>query len=172
MRDRIEKRLLQFLRLMGNLCGAAFFQRPLFVHKEGELRSKGVEQFALFHRWRICETHGQHTFGAVAGDKRDVQCVGIRQCLGRSSGALFFLKRPDGDAFIFARWRERAGRMTGKAALVAQPNRRISFESFFDQRQNFRQGFIEIAAGSESSCETIKRGSPFFTPALRLFALA
>src|SRR4029077_3977790 len=101
----------------------------------------------------------------------DVQCVGIRQCIGRSSGALFFLKRPDGDAFIFARWRESCRRFTRKAALVVQPNRRISFESFFDKRQNFRQGCIEIAAGGEGSCETVKSGGPFFTPALRLFAL-
>ena len=62
--------------------------------------------------------------------------------------------------------------MTGKATLVAQPNRRISLESFFDQRQNFRQSFIEIAAGSERARETIKRGGAFFAPALRLLALA
>ena len=52
MRDRIEKRLLQFLRLTRDLRLAAFLQRALLVQVEGELRGEGVEQFALLMRRR------------------------------------------------------------------------------------------------------------------------
>ena len=52
VRDGIEKRLLKFLRLAGDLCGAALFQRALFVHEKRELRGKSVEQFALLDRRR------------------------------------------------------------------------------------------------------------------------
>src|ERR1700676_2480475 len=47
VRDGVEKSLLKFLRLAGNLRGPAFFQSALFVYEETELRGKGVEQFAL-----------------------------------------------------------------------------------------------------------------------------
>src|SRR4029077_16053388 len=108
------------------------------------------------------------TCAAGGGNKRDVQWVGLRQCFGRSSGALFFLKRPDGDAFIFARWRERAGRMTREAGLLVPHNRCISVESFCGKCQNFRQGFIQIAAGSERAGETVKGCGSFFAATLRL----
>src|ERR1700682_4836897 len=47
VRDRVEKCFLKFLRLAGDLRGPASFQSALFVDEESELRSKGVEQFAL-----------------------------------------------------------------------------------------------------------------------------
>ena len=146
MRDGIEKCFLQFLRLTRHLRGPALFQGAFLVHKKRELGGEGVEQFALLKRGRTIEPHGEHTFGAVAGDERNVQRVGIGKRVGRSSRALFFLKRPGRDAFIFARRRENARRMTGKAAFVAQPNGGIGLERFFDQRQNFRQRFIKIAS--------------------------
>src|SRR5438477_3055621 len=172
MRDRIEKRFLQFLRLTGNLCSTAFFQRALFVHEKGELRGKGVEQLALLKRRQGIESDCKYTFSAVASDERHMQRFGIRKCVSGSSSALFLLKRPHGDAFIFARGRERARWVTRKATLPAQPNRCISFESFFDQRQNFRQGFIEISAGVKGACETVERGGAFFAAASCLSALA
>ena len=49
VRHRIEKRLLKLLRLTRDLDRAAFFQRALLVHEERELRSKGIEQFALLN---------------------------------------------------------------------------------------------------------------------------
>src|SRR6267143_409296 len=172
MRDRIKERFLQSLGLAGELRGTAFFQRILFVDEKCKLRRKRVEQFALLQRWWIGHAHGEHTFGAIARDQRNMQRSRVRKRVGGSSGGLFFLKRPDGDAFIFARWRECTGPMAGKTVFISQPNRRISLESFFDQRQNFRQSFIEIAAGSERAYETVKRCGAFLAPALRLFAFA
>src|SRR5439155_9295458 len=93
MRDRIEKRFLQFLRLTGNLCSTAFFQCALFVHEKGELRGKGVEQLALLKRRQRIESDCKSTFSAVASDERHMQRFGIRKCVSGSSSALFLLKR-------------------------------------------------------------------------------
>jgi len=43
--------------------------------------------------------------------------------------------------------------MTGKAAFVTQPNRGVGLKRVFDQRQNFWQRFIKIAAGGERAWE-------------------
>ena len=59
-----------------------------------------------------------------------------------------------------------------KTALVAQPNGGVGLKRFFDQRQDFRQRFIEIAAGGERARQSIERGGALFAAALGLFALA
>ena len=53
VRNRIEERLLQFLRLTRDLRRAALFQGALLVHEERELRGKGVEQLALLDRGQM-----------------------------------------------------------------------------------------------------------------------
>src|SRR6266496_740574 len=62
--------------------------------------------------------------------------------------------------------------MAGKTAFISQPNRRIGLKKVFDQRQNFRHRFAEIAAGGQRTGQTIERGSALFAAAFRLFALA
>ena len=120
----------------------------------------------------VLEPDRQHTFGAIAGDKRDVQRVGIGKRVGRFPGGLLFLKRPRGDAFVFARGRERAGRMLRKTVFIAQQNSRIGLKRTLDQGQSLGQRFIEIAAGGERAGQTIERGGALFAAAFRLFALA
>ena len=56
--------------------------------------------------------------------------------------------------------------MLRQAAFVAQPDRRIRLKEISDQRQNFGQRFVEIAAGGERARQTIKRGGAFFAAAL------
>ena len=58
----------------------------------------------------------------------------------------------------------------GRSRRAAKPPHRL--ESFLDQRQDFRQRFIEIAAGGERASQSIKRGGAFLAAAFRLFALA
>src|ERR1700736_2902844 len=92
VRNRIEKRLLKFLRLTGDLRFAALFQSTFFVYKECELGGKGVEQFALFERGRIGESNREHAFSAIASNERDVQRFGIGKRVCGSSGRLLFLE--------------------------------------------------------------------------------
>ena len=45
------------------------------------------------------QPHGEHTFGAVTGHKRHMQCIRIGQRIGRFSGRLFLLKSPQSPRF-------------------------------------------------------------------------
>ena len=155
-----------------HLRRAALFQRALLVHEERELRGKSVEQLALFDGRRSDDTDSEHAFGAIAGHKRKMQRVGIGKRVGRFPGGLLFLKSPGRDALVFARGRERAGRMLRKAAFVAQQHGGIGLKDILDQGQSFGQRFIEIATGGERAGQPIERGGAFFATAFRLFALA
>src|SRR4029077_4147536 len=172
VRNGIEKRFLKFLRLTGDLRFAAFFQGAFFIYEECELGGESVEQFALLDRWWTGEPNSEYAFGAVAGNEWDMQRIGVRKCVGRSSGALLLLKRPHCDAFVFARRNERARPVARQTAFIAQPNRSIGEERTFDQRENLWECFVKIAAGGKRPRQTIQSGSAFFAAALRLFALA
>src|SRR4029077_14330155 len=92
--------------------------------------------------------------------------------IGGFSRALFFLKRPHRHTFVFTRWNKFTGRMPRKTIFIAQPNRRIALKRVLDQRKNSRECFIQIAAGSQRSGQSIQGGGTFFTTTLGLLALA
>jgi hypothetical protein len=68
VRDAIEKRFLELLRLGRELGRAIFVQGSLFVQKKGELGDESVEQFALFQRERAAQSNGEHTFSTIRRD--------------------------------------------------------------------------------------------------------
>src|SRR5262245_44603100 len=62
--------------------------------------------------------------------------------------------------------------MTGEPIVVGQPHRGVGLKRLFDQRENFWQGLVEIAAGGERTRQTIQGNCALFAAALGLLAFA